>query len=193
LYKKSEVLFGIDKALPEITRTGKAFVVEGYMDWIAAWNAGIKNVVASCGTSFTDNHAKILKRHVKKITFLFDGDKPGREALERSIPKALEADLTVSVIVLPNDQDPDDFFKAGGKLENIKPMSGLIYLESINFEMSDTYKKLLRLERLEAGMLWFAANNSDVAAVLAKRGKLHELFDADTSAVLSDQLHERSE
>ncbi len=193
LYKKSEVLFGLDKALPEITRTGEALVVEGYMDWIAAWEAGIKNVVASCGTAFTDGHAKILKRHAKKIHYMFDGDAAGKKALVRSIPIGIEADLSVMAYVLPSEQDPDDFFKAGGKLENIKPMSGLMYLESIKFEMSETYKKLLRLERLENGMIWFAANNSEVAAVLAKRGNLHQLFDADTATRLSEQLTERSE
>jgi DNA primase len=189
LYKKSEVLFGLDKALEAIKQSGEAIVVEGYMDWIAAWNAGVKNVVASCGTAFTKEHAAVLKRYaVRKIHFMFDGDDAGKNALKKAIQIAIDADMAATAFILPDEVDPDDYFKAGGKLEDIKSQSGLSYLESTGTEMSVTYQKLLRLERLESGMLWLAKTNPDVAAVLVKRGRWHELFDTDSVAQLSAKL-----
>jgi len=192
LYKKSEVLYGLDVAKDAIREAGKAIVVEGYTDWIQAWNAGVKNVVATCGTAFTRGHATILSRYTKNLMFMLDGDTPGIKALQKAIPTAIDADFTVGVYTLPEGQDPDVYFKAGGKLENIKAQSGLVFLAATGVEMSGTYNKLLRLERLEAGMLWFTANNPEVAAVLAKRGNLHELFDAETTARLTAQFAGRS-
>lgn len=189
LYKKSEVLFGLNMALDAIKKTGEAFVVEGYMDWITAWNSGVKNVVACCGTAFTKEHAAILKRYdVRKLNFMFDSDAAGQKALQKAIHMTIDADMSASAFILPIDVDPDDYFKAGGKLEDIKSMSGLVYLESIGAEMSLTYQKLLRLERLEAGMFWFASNNPEVAAVLVKRGRWHELFNADIVDQLTAEL-----
>lgn len=192
LYKKYEVLYGLDQAKEEIKASGEALIVEGYLDWLQAWAAGVRYVVATCGTAFTESHAAILSRYTRKVTFMFDGDAPGQKALQKAVPIATDAGLSVSAFILADGVDPDDYFKAGGELENLKPQSGLAYLVAAGIDLSVTYKKLLRLERLEAGMLWFAENNHEVAAVLAKRGNLQELFGAVTAARLSTLFGEKA-
>lgn len=191
LYKKSDVLYGLDVAKEAIKEAGEAIVVEGYMDWIQAWNSGVKNVVATCGTAFTKHHVAILLRYARKLTLMFDGDAPGRKALEKATFIGVDAGMSVLAYLLSEGVDPDDYFKAGGKLKDLKPQSGLAYLEAAGVEMSETHKKLLRLERLEAGMLWFAEHSHGVAEVLARRGNLHELFEADNLARLNAQFAEQ--
>jgi len=82
------------------------------------------------------------------------------------------------VYSLPGGQDPDDFFKSGGKLEDVPATSGFEYLEQSGVELDGTMRELRRLERLEKAMLFFAQTPA-VAAILKKRGNLEELFSQD--------------
>ena len=109
LYHKSSVLFGMDMALPAI-RTGNAvIIVEGYFDHLALYRAGIRNVVATCGTALTTTHAGLIKRHANKVFTLFDSDAAGRKATIRSMELFLEQRLPAYVISLPPGDDPDSF------------------------------------------------------------------------------------
>ena len=116
LYRKSNTLFGLDLALREIRLASAAIVVEGYFDHLALYRAGVKNVVATCGTALTDSHIALLKKHAERIYLLFDGDNAGRTATVRAMELCLEQKLPAYVVTLPNGEDPDSFL-AGASVE----------------------------------------------------------------------------
>jgi len=109
LYHKSAVLFGLDMALPSIRTENTVIIVEGYFDHLALFKAGVRNVVATCGTALTATHAGMLKRHAEKVYTLFDSDKAGKNATIRSMELFLEQKIPAYVITLPAGDDPDSF------------------------------------------------------------------------------------
>ncbi|RII26535.1 MAG: DNA primase [Geobacter sp.] len=109
LYHKSNVLFGMDMALPAVRTENSVIIVEGYFDHLALYRAGIRNVVATCGTALTATHAGLIKRHASKAFTLFDSDAAGRKATIRSMELFLEQHLPAYVISLPPGDDPDSF------------------------------------------------------------------------------------
>lgn len=111
LYHKSSVFFGLDMALPTIRVDNSVIVVEGYFDHLALFQAGIKNVVATCGTALTASHAAMIKRHAQRVYLLFDGDSAGRKAAVRSMEIFMEQRLPSYIVTLPAGDDPDSFLK----------------------------------------------------------------------------------
>lgn len=109
LYHKSSVLFGLDMALPMVRTEGSIIIVEGYFDHLALYRAGIRNVVATCGTALTAIHAGQIKRHAEQVYMLFDGDSAGKKATIRSMELFLEQRISAYVITLPPGDDPDSF------------------------------------------------------------------------------------
>ena len=109
LYHKSSVLFGMDMALPAIRTENSVIIVEGYFDHLALYRAGIRNVVATCGTALTMTHTGLIKRHAAKVYMLFDSDAAGRKATIRSMELFMEQRLPAYVISLPAGDDPDSF------------------------------------------------------------------------------------
>lgn len=85
IYKKGQTLYALDLALPEIRRTKTAYLAEGYMDVIALHQAGISNAVAPCGTAFTPEQAKFLRRWAESVVLVFDSDEAGQTAAVKSI------------------------------------------------------------------------------------------------------------
>jgi DNA primase len=112
LYHKSSVLFGMDMALPAIRTENSVIIVEGYFDHLALFRAGIRNVVATCGTALTTTHTGLIKRHAAKVYLLFDSDAAGRKATIRSMELFMEQRLPAYVISLPSGDDPDSFLAA---------------------------------------------------------------------------------
>ena len=109
IYHKSRVLYGIFQAKKEIVNTENCFLVEGYTDVLAMHQAGIHNVVASSGTSLTEEQIRLIKRFTPNITILFDGDEAGIKASLRGIDLILEEGLNIKVILLPPGEDPDSY------------------------------------------------------------------------------------
>lgn len=114
LYHKSSVLFGSDLSLRDIRQSGTAIIVEGYFDHLTLYQAGVKNVLATCGTALTDGHITLLKKHAQRLCLLFDGDNAGRKATVRAMELCLEQSLPVYVISLPQGEDPDSFLQQQG-------------------------------------------------------------------------------
>ncbi len=114
LYKKSRVLYNLHRAKTAIRSAGRAVLVEGYMDVIGVWAAGVHEVVASCGTALVVNQVRAIKRHSEKIIVNFDPDEAGMKAAERSIEMLLQEDMTVRVLELEGGLDPDEYCKANG-------------------------------------------------------------------------------
>jgi DNA primase len=109
LYHKSSVLFGLDMALQSIRTGNSVIIVEGYFDHLALYKAGVKNVVATCGTALTSIHAGLIKRHAERVYTLFDSDNAGKKATIRSMELFLEQRIPAYVISLPAGDDPDSF------------------------------------------------------------------------------------
>ena len=114
LFTKGKVLFGLHMAKPALLEAGFAIVCEGQIDLITAYEAGIKNVTAPQGTAFTDQQARILKRHVEEVVLCFDSDPAGQKAAERSLAALLEANVTVRVATMPPGEDPDSLIRTYG-------------------------------------------------------------------------------
>ncbi|ACF14687.1 DNA primase [Chloroherpeton thalassium ATCC 35110] len=115
IYEKSKILFAMNFAKDEIRRREEAILVEGYMDVISLHQVGIKNAVASSGTSLTTEQARLLKRYTKNILFIYDGDAAGIKAMMRGIDVLIEEGLHASVLTLPDGNDPDSFVREEGK------------------------------------------------------------------------------
>ncbi len=114
VFIKGKTLYGLHETGKFIRSADRVIIVEGYMDAIALYAVGIKNVVAILGTALTPDHAKLIKRYTSNVTLLLDGDSAGINASERSLPILLEGDLLVQGCFLPNKMDPDDFIRTNG-------------------------------------------------------------------------------
>jgi DNA primase len=114
LFKKGDVLFGLHKSKRALADKNSAIVLEGQIDLITAFEAGVKNVVAPQGTAFTQKQARTLKRYAAEVILCFDADEAGRKAAERSLPALLGLDLGVRVIELPQGEDPDSLIRKQG-------------------------------------------------------------------------------
>ncbi len=114
LYRKSYVLYNLHRAKDAIRKQDYAVLVEGYMDVIGVFSAGVHNVVASCGTSLTNTQVRVLKGHSERIVVNFDPDTAGANATEKSLQLLLDENLRVRVLELGGDLDPDEYVKASG-------------------------------------------------------------------------------
>lgn len=113
-YHKSKVLYGLNFSRNAIDKQNEAVIVEGYMDMLALWQAGIHNAVAVSGTALTKDHVQILARFARKAYMFLDGDEAGRKAVRRSLEPLLAMGIEVKVPVLPVEEDPDSFTRKFG-------------------------------------------------------------------------------
>jgi DNA primase len=133
-------LYGLNVTKSEIKKTNKAIVVEGELDLISSYQAGIKNVVALKGSAFTEGQARLLGRFAKKITLSLDADIAGDAAARRGISIAEEAGLEVSVVKLVGYKDPDDIARKNPVLYKkllSKPVGVWDYIVDSTFEKQD--------------------------------------------------------
>ena len=117
VYQKSRELYGMFQAKHSIRQTGNCYLVEGYTDVTALHQIGIENVVASSGTSLTENQVRLIDRFSKQVTILYDGDLAGVKASLRGLDIILAQGLDVKIVLLPEDQDPDSYAKYLGANE----------------------------------------------------------------------------
>ncbi len=115
LYTKGKLLYGLNFAKDAIREAGAAVLVEGYTDFSALYQAGIRNVVASLGTALTAWQVGQTMRFASRMIVNYDGDSAGRAAAARAVPLGFEKGLNVEVLVLPDDLDPDAFIKKHGR------------------------------------------------------------------------------
>lgn len=114
IFHKGKVFYGLHETAKHVRVEDRVIVVEGYMDFLALYQAGLKPVVATLGTALTVDHARVLKRLTKRVIVLFDGDEAGQDAAERSLPLLLSEGLIPQALTLPEEMDPDDFVKQHG-------------------------------------------------------------------------------
>ncbi len=117
LYSKSYVLYALHLAREAAQKAGRLVVVEGYFDCLSLHQAGIENVVASCGTSLTQQQVAIMARYVPEVVMNYDPDAAGQNAMRRSIDLLLAKGLRIRILKLGGGLDPDDFVrKEGGEV-----------------------------------------------------------------------------
>lgn len=117
IYQKRKSLYGLYHSKDEIRRLNKTILVEGYMDLISLYQNGIKNVVASSGTSLTEEQVQLLSRFTRNIAVIFDADIAGHKATERSVELLLKNDFDIQIVELPDNEDPDSFINNYGAEE----------------------------------------------------------------------------
>jgi len=127
LFHKNECLFNINLAKEHILNNKKVYLVEGYFDAISLYKIGIKNVVASCGTGFTNNQCKLLKRYTNQITIFYDNDEAGQKATLLAIEKILPYNIMVNVVKIDKFKDPDEL------INNIEQNKLLNYINEKEF------------------------------------------------------------
>lgn len=114
IYIKNKTLYGAFQAKKAIRQLDECILVEGYMDVISLYQAGIQNVVASSGTSLTEGQLQLIKRNTNNLKILYDGDPAGIKAALRGLDLALEQDLNVKICLLPDGHDPDSYVQEFG-------------------------------------------------------------------------------
>ena len=114
LYRKSKVLYGMNRAKEEIAKSRQAVLCEGYVDVIACHRAGVKNALASLGTTLAEDHVKLLKRWCDEVVILYDADAAGQKATDRACELLEEGGLRVRVALVAEGKDPDDLLETGG-------------------------------------------------------------------------------
>ncbi len=137
LYRKSQVLYGIDLAKKEIAKTNRAVVVEGYTDVMACHLAGVRTAIATCGTSFGEGHIKILRRLLmdnsgSEVVFTFDGDAAGQKAALRAFEDDQKFAAQTSIAITPGGMDPCDLRLAEGDAA----VAGLVEARTPLFEFA---------------------------------------------------------
>lgn len=188
LFRKMATLYGLGDAIEPMEKTGEVFVVEGYFDLMQMRESKIPNVVATCGTAFTREHAAVLKRYARRLNFMFDADNAGRKAMQKSVLLAIKEDMKATAYIFPEGHDPDSFYRSGGKTEELESMSGFDFLKMSGVQMNALMENLHRLERLERGVAYMAKYIPDVARLLARRGNLGELFNPEMLPGIEESL-----
>ncbi|MDC3413362.1 DNA primase [Aquibacillus sp. 3ASR75-11] len=114
LFQKGRLLYNFDLARSHIRKEGKVVLFEGYMDVISAYQAGIKNSVATLGTSITETQAKLLRRYVESVVICYDSDQAGILASYKAAKLLRKTGCNVSVAKMEDGMDPDDYIKKYG-------------------------------------------------------------------------------
>ena len=143
IYNKSKILYGLYNSKSEIVKKDNCYVVEGYTDVMRFHQKGIKNVVSSSGTALSIDQINLIRRLTKNITMLYDSDKAGVSATVRSIDIILEQNMNVSVVLFPNNEDPDSFAsnKDTNEIVNFLDNNSIDFIEFKAKLLNDSLKK----------------------------------------------------
>lgn len=124
IYRKSNVLYNLHRAKEAAMKLDRIVLVEGYMDAIGATQAGVTEVVASCGTALTVEQIRAMKRHSLNLHLNFDPDAAGAKASERSVKLLLDESMKVRIVELEGGLDPDEYCKQHGAEAYIRRIEG---------------------------------------------------------------------
>ncbi|NLR57237.1 DNA primase [Chitinophaga polysaccharea] len=142
IYVKSRVLYGTYFARHAIDKQNECLLVEGYTDVISLHQAGVENVVASSGTSLTQDQLRLIKKYTNNLTILYDGDSAGVKAALRGLDMAIEEGLNVKLVLLPDKEDPDSY---------VQKIGAAAFREFIQEHKQDFVLFKLQLSMQEAG------------------------------------------
>lgn len=154
IFHKGRTFYGLNFAAKAIRQYDRVVIVEGYMDQIALYSAGIKNVVATLGTALTEDHARVIQKYTSQIVLMFDGDFAGMNAAERSLVPMFAQGLCPLAVFLPESLDPDDYVKKYGaeSLQNKINQAQELFILMINDWLKDSKftanEKLVFMEKV---------------------------------------------
>jgi DNA primase len=154
LYTKGQHLYGLNQSRDAIRRRDFVILVEGYLDFLIPYQAGVKNLVASLGTALTENQIRLLARYTRRIVVNFDPDSAGVKATKRSLELLLAEGFRVNVLTLPDNLDPDEYIRAQGSegylrlLKNSQPFLDYIVEEAVR--TNDQKKPSGKVETINA-------------------------------------------
>ena len=186
LFYKSTTLFNAHRIRKAAHDSGSAIVVEGYLDAISVYQAGIKTVVASLGTAFTEDQIARLWRLAPEPVVCFDGDKAGIAAAHRAVDRILpelKSGFSFNFVFLPDGKDPDDLIQTGGReaflmeVKNALPLADVLWRREVAGARIDTPERQAALEK-QLNSLVFSIKDETVQRGyrLAMRMRLSELF-----------------
>lgn len=163
IFSKGRILYGLNRARKAIADANRVLVVEGYMDVIAAHQAGIENVVATLGTSLTDDHIKILGRYTKNILLSFDSDEAGIRAALRAaeLVQSHGPEYLLRVLAMPSGDDPDSMLRRGDIAGFRRTMDSAFSLPEFRIKVLESHSDL----RSDQGKLAFL---QEVIPILAE-------------------------
>jgi DNA primase len=194
IFRKGEILFGLHRAAPEIRKQGSFILVEGYMDVMAAHQAGLINTVAPLGTALTEMQVRILKRYTERGILLFDGDEAGARAARNSIVLLEGLGFNISVADLPEGSDPADFLAKEGieKLHSIinNAVNSFDYLIAYGFSRNEVSNPEGKSAIFEL-MLPFLNNTESEVKREAYLNKLADALQVDALSVNRDFIRSR--
>ena len=184
VYKKSHMVYAMN--LAKNSKEDNLILCEGYMDVIALHQAGFDNAVAACGTSFTDEQAKLLSRYTKEIIVTMDADAAGQKSTDRTIGILRQTGVTVRVLRLPEAKDPDEYIRRFGPERFRNLLSGAgneieYQLQSAlaKYDVSTTNGKLQYLR--EAAAILAAVDDSIARSLYATR--LSETYEVSLESI----------
>ncbi|MGH7884093.1 MAG: DNA primase, partial [Thermodesulfobacteriota bacterium] len=140
IFQKRNQFYGLYYSKNEIRKKRTAILVEGYMDFISLFSSGVKNVVASLGTSLTKQHSMLLKRFCDEVIIVYDGDFSGINSAVRAGEIFLEEGVLSKISIIPNKRDPDSFIRKYGKEKFLELIDNAQKLQDIIID--NTYNKL---------------------------------------------------
>lgn len=197
IFSKGRTLYGLNNSGKFLRDKSMALIVEGYTDFLSLWQRGIKNTVATLGTALTENHASLLKRYVRSVVVLFDGDEAGVKAAEKSLTTLLSQGLEVKGITLPSHQDPDEFLKEQGAeaLETLIDNSQDLFFQVLQKHLKETKEKGHHIFYLIEQMTPFlkVIPNQELLSLYKKR--VLDVFGSDKSIMekaLKKALHKKN-
>jgi DNA primase len=120
IYSKGRNLYGLNFSRDAIKKKGHALIVEGYLDFLVPYQAGIQNIIATLGTALTVDQAKLLKRFAKTMVLVYDPDEAGESASMRGLDIFVSEDMNVYIAELPKGLDPDNYIRKNGAEDFIK-------------------------------------------------------------------------
>jgi DNA primase len=192
VFDKSKILYGLNKTKMALHELGSTLLVEGQMDFLMGWQSGIKNIVATSGTSLTSYHLTILKKYNHTLILGFDMDEAGEKAAERSIDLALNKEFEVKILQLSQGKDLADYFLDS---QNVSQASELlpkaIPIMDFYFERAKTMGQTTNLEGKKAIISYFLPKIKKLVNPLDKAfwlEKLSHYVDLEPQ-VLEDELN----
>jgi DNA primase len=189
IYKKSHHLYGMAQAKKNIRQNKNVVICEGNLDVLSCMQAGIGEVVAPLGTAFTNDQARLIKRHADSLTLLFDGDSAGRKATVKAAITAEQVGLTVKSVNLPSGSDPADILSSQGPDALKKVVQGPInifsYLLDFLISAKSDFSGEAQEEALEELTPYLEAVGSDVRREAYLR-QLADAINADPTTVIRE-------
>jgi DNA primase len=162
IFKKSNVLFALERARKAILKESCVLLCEGQIDAISCHEQGIEHAIAPLGTAFTPNHARLLRRYAKTALLCFDADKAGFAASERAFRELAAEGIAVRVVTMPAGEDPDSFMRKNGPDAFREILAGAVDFFDFLIERAKTDNRLADLQQRAA----FARDCASLLAII---------------------------